>query len=265
MRFADLGGHRFYYERRGQGAPLLLIGGTGGDLRRPETQFGGPLAQHFDLLTYDQRGLGQSWKGDGPFTMADYADDAARLMEAVGWSAADVLGISFGGMVAQELVLRHPERVRRLILCCTASGGAGGSSFAYHELPKMAPAEMAALKVRISDIRRDDAWIRDNPGTWQMLLSMALADPFRDEPGHAEGTGRQLAARARHDTFDRLPSITAPVMVMGGQYDGIAKPEVVTALAERIAGARLRFFQGGHLFMLEDRDAYPAMMEFLRA
>jgi 3-oxoadipate enol-lactonase len=263
--FADLGGHPFHYERRGKGAPLLLIGGTGGDLRRPETQFGGPLAQHFDLLTYDQRGLGQSWKGDGPFTMADYADDAARLMEAVGWSAADVLGISFGGMVAQELVLRHPKRVRRLILCCTASGGAGGSSFAYHELLKLAPAEMAALKVRISDIRRDDAWIRDNPATWQMLLSMALADPFRDERGHVEGAARQLAARARHDTCERLPDITAAVMVMGGHYDGIAKPEVVTALAERIPGARLRFFHCGHLFMLEDRDAYPAMMEFLGA
>src|ERR1700744_4606350 len=90
MPFADLGGHPFFYERQGAGAPLLLIGGTGGDLRRPETQFSGPLPRYFDFLTYDQRGLGQSWKGSEghPFTMADYADDAARLMEAVGWADA---------------------------------------------------------------------------------------------------------------------------------------------------------------------------------
>jgi 3-oxoadipate enol-lactonase len=263
--FADLGGHPFFYERQGTGTPLLLIGGTGGDLRRPETRFAGPLVRHFDLLTYDQRGMGQSFKGDGPFTMADYADDAARLMEAVGWDDAHVIGISFGGMVAQEFLLRHPGKVRRLILCCTASGGVGGSSFAYHELPKMAPEEMAALKVKIADTRRDDIWIRENPGTWQMLLAASLADPFRDEPGHVEGAARQLAARAHHDTWDRLPAVACPVMVMGGRHDGIARPETVTALAGRIAGAQLRFFESGHLFMLEDRDAYPAMVEFLTA
>lgn len=265
MPFADLGGHPFFYERQGSGQPLLLIGGTGGDLRRPETRFSGPLVRHFDLLAYDQRGLGQSWKGDGPFTMADYADDAARLMDEIGWADAHILGISFGGMVAQEFALRHPGKVRRLILCCTASGGAGGSSFAYHELPRMAPAEMAALKVKLSDIRRDEAWIQANPATWQMLLAMALADPFRDEPGHAEGAARQLAARARHDTWERLPAIACPAMVMGGRHDGIARPETVTALARRIPDAGLRFFESGHLFMLEDRDAWPAMREFLEA
>lgn len=265
MPFADLGGYSLYYERQGMGAPLLLIGGTGGDLRRPETRFGGPLPHHFDLLSYDQRGLGQSWKGDGPFTMADYADDAARLMEAMGWADALVVGISFGGMVAQELVLRHPGKVRRLILCCTASGGAGGSSFAYHDLPAMPADQMAALKVRISDMRRDEDWIRDNPGAWHMLLAMAQADPYREEPGHADGTARQLAARAHHDTWDRLPAIACPVIVMGGRHDGIAKSEVVKALADRIPGASLGFFEGGHLFMLEDRSAWPAMVEFLSA
>ena len=263
MPFADLGGRPFFYERQGTGAPLLLIGGTGGDLRRPETRFAGPLTRYFDVLAYDQRGLGQSWKGDAPFTMADYADDAARLMEQLGWAEAHVVGISFGGMVAQELVLRNPAKVRRMILCCTASGGAGGASFAYHELPKMDARELAALKVKISDLRRDDAWIQGNAATWQMLLAMALADPFRDEPGHAEGAARQIAARAHHDTWDRLPTITVPVMVMGGRYDGIARPEVVRALASRIPGAGLRFFNGGHLFMLEDHSAYDAMVDFL--
>jgi len=96
-----------------------------------------------------------------------------------------------------------------------------------------------------------------------MLLAIASADPYRDEPGHVEGAARQLAARATHDTWERLAAITCPVMVMGGRHDGIARPEVVTALAQRIPGAALRFFDGGHLFMLEDGRAWPAMTEFL--
>jgi 3-oxoadipate enol-lactonase len=263
--FVDVGGAPFFFERQGTGERLLMIGGTGGDLRRPETRFDGPLTRHFDVLRYDQRGMGQSPKGDGPFTMADYADDAARLMDTQGWDAAHVIGISFGGMVAQELVLRHPAKVRRLVLCCTAPGGAGGSSFAYHALPAMAQDEMAALKVRISDTRRDEAWAKANQAQYRMLREMAAADPYAHEPGHAEGAARQLAARAGHDCWDRLASISRPVLVAGGRHDGIAPPQVVTALAGRIPGAQLRFFEGGHLFMLEDRTAWPAMEEFLLA
>jgi 3-oxoadipate enol-lactonase len=261
--FIDLGGHPFFFEQLGSGRKLLFIGGTGGDLRRPETRLFGPLPRQFDLATWDQRGMGQSWKGDDPFTMADYADDAARLMDALGWDSAHVVGVSFGGMVAQELVLRHAARVQKLVLCCTASGGEGGASFAYHELPKMSADEMAALKVQISDTRHDAAWAAAHPGEYRMLHGFAAADPYRDEPGHIEGAARQIAARAQHDTWDRLPRIACPVLVMGGNYDGIAPPPVVTALAGRIPGAGLRFFEGGHLFMLEDKSAFSAIADFL--
>jgi 3-oxoadipate enol-lactonase len=207
--FTDIGGHPFFFERLGSGEKLLFIGGTGGDLRRPETRLFGPLPRQFDLLTWDQRGMGQSWKGDAPFTMAGYADDAAKLMDTQGWETAHVVGVSFGGMVAQELVLRHAARVQKLVLCCTASGGAGGASFAYHELPAMSADEMAALKVRIADTRHDAAWATTHPGEYRMLHGFAAADPYRGEPGHAEGAARQIAARARHDTWDpaadRLP------------------------------------------------------------
>jgi 3-oxoadipate enol-lactonase len=261
--FIDIGGHPFFFERLGGGKKLLFIGGTGGDLRRPETRLFGPLPRQFDLLTWDQRGMGQSWKGDAPITMADYADDAARLMDALGWDTAHVVGVSFGGMVAQEFVLRHAARVKKLVLCCTASGGEGGASLAYHELPAMSADEMAALKVRIADTRHDDAWAAAHPGEYRMLHGFAAADPYRDELGHTQGAARQLAARAQHDTWDRLPQIACPVLVMGGKYDGIAPPGVVAALAQRIAGAALRFFEGGHLFMLEDKTAFEAMTRFL--
>ncbi|MCP5411908.1 MAG: alpha/beta fold hydrolase [Alphaproteobacteria bacterium] len=263
MPFANIGNIELYYERHGAGPPLLFIGGTGGDLRRPETRFFGPLEGNFTVLTHDQRGMGQSGKPDIPYTMADYADDAAALMDHAGWDQALVVGVSFGGMVAQELVLRHPARVRRLVLCCTASGGAGGASFAYHELPPMSRDARAALQVSLSDIRRTDAWKAANPAQYRMLHGYAAADPFADEEGHAAGAARQLAARAGHDTWDRLPQIACPVLVAGGRHDGIARPEVVRALAARIPGARLAFFDGGHLFFLDDPAAWPAIIEFL--
>ena len=116
MPLATIGDIEIFHERQGAGAPLLFISGTGGDLRNRPTVFEGPLAKAFDVLAYDQRGLGRTSKPDAPYSMAGYADDAARLMDHVGWESALVVGVSFGGMVAQELVLRHPARVRRLVL-----------------------------------------------------------------------------------------------------------------------------------------------------
>jgi 3-oxoadipate enol-lactonase len=125
--------------------------------------------------------------------------------------------------------------------------------------------DLAALKVKISDTRHDAAWARANPQAYKMLCALAAANPYANEPGHADGAARQIAARAGHDSWDRLPSISCPVLVAGGRHDGTAPPQVVTALANRIPGAQLRFFEGGHLFMLEDASAYPAMAEFLIA
>ena len=263
MPFVELEGLPFYFERLGSGEKVLFIGGTGGDLRRPETRLFGPLPKHFELLTYDQRGLGQSAKPDIPYRMADYADDAARLMDAMGWDQAHVIGASFGGMVAQELVLRHPAKVRKLILCCTASGGAGGSSFAYHKLRPMSADETAALNVKTTDIRHDEVWAKEHPDKYRVLHALAAAAPFAGEPGHVEGAQRQVAARAGHDTWDRLPSIACPVLVMGGRYDGIVSRETMRNLASRIPGAQLRFYEGGHLFMLDDTRAFEEMVDFL--
>ena len=114
-----------YYEQAGEGPRLLYISGTGGDLRSKPNQMDGPLPKRFTVLAYDQRGLGQTSKPDVSYTMADYGDDAAALMDALGWERAMVMGVSFGGMVAQEIALRHPNKVERLVLCCTSSGGPG--------------------------------------------------------------------------------------------------------------------------------------------
>jgi 3-oxoadipate enol-lactonase len=96
-----------------------------------------------------------------------------------------------------------------------------------------------------------------------VLYGLAAADPFADEPGHVEGAQRQVAARAGHDTWDRLPAIACPVLVMGGRHDGIVPREVAHNLAARIPGAKFQLFEGGHLFMLDDPRAFEEMVAFL--
>src|SRR5271155_5185979 len=125
MPWSDANGVSPYYELEGIGERLLIISGTGGDLRQPPDLADGPLAESFEVLAYDQRGLGQSSVPPWPYAMADFADDAAALVDAVGWDDCLLMGISFGGMVAQEVAIRHPQRTRRLVLACSFSGGAG--------------------------------------------------------------------------------------------------------------------------------------------
>jgi 3-oxoadipate enol-lactonase len=263
MPITKLANINLYFERAGSGPPLLFISGTGGDLRNKPNVFDGPLARQFDLLAYDQRGLGRSEKPDVAYSMADYADDAAALMAEQGWEKALVIGVSFGGMVAQELVLRHPDRVKRLVLACTSPGGDGGASFPFHEIEHLRGEARARYLIPISDTRRDDAWAAAHADLYAQFVAMGAADPYADEPGHAMGAHRQLEARAKHDTWDRLPSIACPVMIAAGRYDGIALPATQQKMAARIPGAKLQFFEGGHLFIIQDRTAAPAMAAFL--
>jgi len=271
MPFIKLGALDFYYERKGpevtpdgqSPAPLLFISGTGGDLRNKPNQMDGLLPKHFDVVSYEQRGLGQSAKPDVPYTMADYADDAALMIEAMGWRKAHVVGVSFGGMVAQELVLRHPHLVDRLVLACTSPGGAGGASYPLHEVQDMDPDARARHMIPIMDTRRTAEWAETNPEAYAQFLEMAKNDPYKDEPGHKMGSRRQLEARQHHDTWERLPQIACPTLICGGKYDGQALPETQEKMRARIPNATLKMFEGGHLFMVQDRNAVKEMVGFL--
>ncbi|MBC7101784.1 MAG: alpha/beta fold hydrolase [Parvibaculum sp.] len=264
MPFAKAGGIDIFYERVGSGPRLLFISGTGGDLRLRPNVLDGPFPKHFDMLAYDQRGLGQTSKPDEPYSMAQYAEDAVNLMAAIGWGSALVAGVSFGGMVAQELAINHPHVVEGLVLACTSPGGAGGASWPLHKLMDMGNEERARFMIPISDTRHDEAWAKANPETYEQIVAMAAADPYAGEEGHDMGRRRQLEARALHNTWSRLDQIRCPTLICGGKYDGIALPETQELMASRIRGAQLRFFEGGHLFMLQDRTALPAMISFLK-
>jgi 3-oxoadipate enol-lactonase len=198
--------------------------------------------------------------------MAQYAQDAAAVMDAVNWDSAHVVGVSFGGMVAQELALGFPQRLRSLVLCCTAAGGAGGSSYPIHELSGLSPAERSRKLLAIGDDRCNEAWQTEHPEATERLLKEAAAgaSPFLSEPGGIAGLTRQIEARSHHDCYDRLPSLRIPTLVCGGEYDRQARPEVVRNLHAQIAGAELRFFAGGHGFLGQDPQAYEVITAFLQ-
>ena len=266
MPFISVRDIEIYYEIHGTGPPLLSISGTGGDLRRSPNIFEMPIARHFRILAYDQRGLGQTSRPDIPYSMADYADDADGLLEAIGWNSCLVMGISFGGTVAQELALRYPNRVERLVLACTSSGGPGGSSYPLHRLAHLSPEDRARQVVIISDTRRDAKWRNENPAQFRELVEQTV-EGFRvgsDEQGRQAGLYRQLEARTGHDTYDRLVNLNMPVYICGGSYDSIAPPANLEAMKKQIPGAQLELFNGGHLFFIQDPRAFKRITAFLR-
>ena len=265
MAFVRVRDLNVYYEIHGSGPRLLFIGGTGGDLRQNPNVFGGSLAKAFTLLAYDQRGLGRTDVPEAPYTMADYAEDADALLDAVGWETCQVMGVSFGGMVAQELAVRHPQRVSRMVLACTSSGGAGGASYPLHELASLDIGERVTRVILLSDTRRDAEWQASHATELEAIQAQRLevAQVGAGEEGRDTGRNRQLEARRHHDTFDRLPALTMPVFLCGGKYDGIAPVDNQEALERQIPNAHLEFFEGGHLFLLEDRRAFQRVIAFL--
>jgi 3-oxoadipate enol-lactonase len=265
MATCELGSLSVYFEQEGTGERLLLISGTGGDLRNPPRVFDTPLASRFEILAYDQRGLGQTSIPEGPYTMAEYGDDAAALLEARGWDSCLVVGISFGGMVAQELAIRHPGRVRRLVLACTSSGGVGGASIPFDELATLEGEARVQRQIEMMDNRWDAARRADRAAEYKMMVD-AMSGHLRlgaQSPEAARGAALQLEARRHHDTWDRLPSIACPTLVCGGLFDGIAPAQNSERLASQIPGAELALFGGGHGFLWQDPAAFPHIVGFL--
>ena len=265
MPFQQVRDINLYYEIQGSGPKLLYINGTGADLRNKPNIFDSRLAEYFTILAFDQRGLGQTDKPDVPYTMQGYADDANALLEAVGWERCHVMGVSFGGMVAQHFVLNYPQRVERLVLACTSSGGEGGDSYPMHTLVDLPDLERAKRFLVLSDVRRNEEWQKSHADTFQRLIDMQLngSKVGLSEPNREIGARRQVEARIGHDTFRRLEELTMPVFICGGRFDGIAPPENQQAMQQQIAHAHLQLFTGGHLFYLQDTRAFKRIIKFL--
>ena len=251
-----------YVERCGEGPRLLFLNGSSQTLDRMRPLLG-VLAGRFDLVAHDQRGLGRSEIPPGPYEMADYAADAAAVLDHVGWDACRVVGISFGGMVAQELAVTWPERVQRLALVCTSPGGAGGASYPLHELAELPDEERAAIYLPLLDTRFTPDWLAAHDRDRAVAEMLAARRSGPRPPEQARGEREQLLARSRHDVTDRLGRIACPTLVACGRYDGIAPPANAEAIAARVPGAELRTYEGGHAFVTQDPAALPEIMDFL--
>jgi 3-oxoadipate enol-lactonase len=257
-------GISIYYERSGTGPPLLFCNGSGSTLATSGFLVD-VFAKRFDVVAHDQRGLGRTEIPPGPFTMADYAADAAALLDSVGWDRCRVVGISFGGMVAQELAVTFPERVDRLALLCTSAGGAAGSSYPLHELDRLPVEERKAKGLRLLDTRFTPEWLASHPadqGLADMMVQREVAEKSDDV---RRGEAGQLEARSHLDVAERLRLVACPTLVAAGRYDGIAPPANSEAIAARIPDCRLRLYEGGHAFVGQDPAAFPEILDFLAA
>lgn len=218
MSFAKVNGITLHYEIQGAGPKLLFIHGIGADMKNQFSIWNTPLAGKFTILAFDPRGLGESEKTDKSFSMKDLADDAAGLAAAAGWTRYSVFGASMGGMVAQELAIRYPESVEKLVLGVTNPGGKYAAPQVLGKLASMTTLE----KLRLSYTRQDTAWAAEHP---EMVLAAEerfakMQREWADDPEKLRGFLRQAEAVQKHDTFDRLQHITAPALVFRGRYDG---------------------------------------------
>jgi pimeloyl-ACP methyl ester carboxylesterase len=259
---------RIHYTEAGQGDPLLLIMGFG---LPGEAWLGSlPFLQGFRAIYYDNRGTGLSDAPGGPYTIEQMADDAAGLLDHLGIARAHVYGISMGGMIAQELALRHPEKVRSLVLGCTMCGGAQA---------KMAEPEVIELLIDVmSNMGKPDLatwierqlpllfpadWVEANPGIRDMLAMMVPLMP-PTPPDTAQNAAAGIFAWG---TYDRLPQIRVPTLVVHGDRDVLIPVENAYILAERIPRAKLHIVKGaGHGYPAQDPvGVHATVTEFLRS
>jgi 3-oxoadipate enol-lactonase len=240
---------RLFSLRRGSGEPLLLIQGMSGHHRMWGEPFLSLLERDFDVLVFDHRGIGTSERADEPFTTADLAADAAEMITGAGWASAHVLGISLGGMVAQELALRHPELVRTLILGCTYAGPSAGtlSGPGAERIPSAMATRDPEVVTRVAFEINVAPARYDMPGEFERFR-----DATRSVKVPAPVVRLQFQALAAHDAVDRLPSLTVPTMVVHGTEDQLLTYTNAEHIARLVPDARLVLLDGvGHVFWWE--------------
>jgi 3-oxoadipate enol-lactonase len=246
-------GAELYWERSGAGEPLLLIQGMSGTHLTWGEPFLSRLEPDFDCVVFDNRGIGNSAEVEAPFTIADLAADALAVMDAAGLETAHVLGISMGGMTAQELALAHPERLRSLTLGCTYPGGPGSSLIAPEDagplLEAMGSGNLDRVLKAMYAVNLSDAF-RADESHFAEFTAMAEALPARQQTVQL-----QLGAIGGHDTQARLAEIAAPTLVIHGTADRLIPVANGELIASLIPGARLEILDGiGHMFWWEQPE-----------
>jgi 3-oxoadipate enol-lactonase len=262
MPTAHNGNVSLHYESTGAGAPVLLVMGLGmnatGWWRTVPVLAGAGVR----VLTFDNRGVGRSDRPPGPYTTAVMADDAVAVLDAAAVPRAHVYGISLGGMIAQEIALRHPDRIARLVLGATTPGGtaavpADEPTLAFFQRRGQMPAEEAVwASVPYNYAARTRAEHGDR-----------IADDIRQRlryPIEPEPYAAQLAAALAHDAHDRIAQIAATTLVVHGQEDVMVPPANGQLLASLIVDAALLELTGAaHLYPTDEPTADREIASFL--
>jgi 3-oxoadipate enol-lactonase len=259
MPHAAVNGATLFYERRGAGEPLLLIQGMSGTHLAWGEPFLAALGDDLDVVIYNHRGVGESGPQEGPVTTPGMADDAAAMLDALGWETAHVLGISMGGMVAQELALRHPERIRRLVLGCTYPGGAEARLADPALIQELAGAMLSGdreLALRTGFAANLSAAYAADEANWEPFHTMATTLPVPVDVIMA-----QMQAVVGHDTSARLTSIDKPTLVIHGTEDRMLPMVNGEVIARLIPDTRLEVLEGvGHMFWWEQPERSAALV-----
>ena len=242
-----------HYERSGSGEPLLMIQGMSGTHVAWGEPFLAPLRESFDVIAFDNRGIGLSGPIDGPFTILEMAGDAAGLLDELGIESAHVCGISMGGMIAQDLALAQPDRLRSLTLGCTYCGGPGSQLMPEENARKLMEgmgsgdrdkAIRASYEVNLSPAFRSDE------GHFATFHEMATSVPAAKETIQL-----QIQAIFGHDTSARLGEIPTPTLIVHGTDDGVLPYPNGELIASLMPAARLETLDGvGHMFWWEQPE-----------
>lgn len=267
MPKARVNGINLYYEEYGQGEPLLMIMGLAGShtgwifQRRA-------FSKHFRVIALDNRGVGKTDKPSGPYSIRLMAEDTVGLMDHLSVEKAHVLGASMGGYIAQELAIKHPERVKKLILACTyaredKTGGHSSEYFTGLGLVEGCPAD----ELRKTPIRK--VLCTEFPLAFNNILYRVSLPPLMSIYARlkaTEGVAAQFHAIVGHDTLERLQMIRAPTLVITGTRDRIIKPSSSEVLARGIPNAKLVKIEGGsHSIFIGNRKRFnKEVLDFLR-
>lgn len=250
-------GRKVYYEEHGPraGRPLLLIMGLGGSCRGWLPLQVPDFSREHRTIVFDNRGVGGSDDPGGAFSTADLADDVAGLLDTLGVERADILGIFLGAMVGQQLALRHPDRVEKLVLVGTyARPDAKRRMLLSHwrELARLGLAVEQQVRERLLWVLQDETLEQTD-----LIESMITFFTRDGAPLSNDLFVRQCDACLGHDVHDRLRGVRAPTLVVCGRNDQLTPPSLHRELADEIPGARLvTFSYGGHIVVAESAQKF---------
>lgn len=267
MPKANVNGINVYYEVHGQGEPLVLIQGFGGGHQGWFFQIRA-FKNHYQVITFDNRGIGETDKPREPYTIKTMADDTIGLMDYLGVDKAHVLGASMGGMIAQEIASSYPARVRKLVLVCTSTGEAEITDVHLEMRRAMGitegSTEVDFRSVDFVKVMQAIISLAFNKRLYRMLLLPISKVQIKSSRsgGHLE----QMGAVVGHSTLDRLRLIKAPTLVITGTDDRIVSPQSSEVIAGQISNARLVKVEGGsHAFFMEMRGRFnKEVLDFLK-